>query len=142
MNLAYQAEKDSLLLSRRQRQNRSNVGAHCHSRRALASRSHAFSIRAREKAWYTTYKPVVLCYRNSCNTNQIAGFLHVTFFRLLYALREKAWLPTHERLNTGMCPALNFDPVYIVHGQSSIQRLAYSVLCLYECVYLSYTGNA
>ena len=30
---------------------------------------------------------------------------------------------THERLNTGMCPALNFDLVYIVHGQSSIQRL-------------------
>ena len=39
---------------------------------------------------------------------------------------------TIERLNTGMCPALNFDLVYIVHGQSSIQRLACSVLCLYE----------
>ena len=29
----------------------------------------------------------------------------------------------NERLNTGMCPALNSDLVYIVHGQSSM-RLA------------------
>ena len=50
--------------------------------RSHASRSHAFSIRAREKAWYTAYKPVVLRCRNSCNTNQIAGFLHVTYIRL------------------------------------------------------------
>ena len=48
------------------------------SGRCLASRSHGFSIRAREKAWYTAYKPVVLRCRNSCNTNQIAGLLHVT----------------------------------------------------------------
>ena len=47
------------------------------------------------------------------------------------------WPARHERLNTRIrvCPPLNFDPVYIVHGQSSI-LLAYSVLCSYECTYL------
>ena len=44
----------------------------------------------------------------------------------------------HERLNTGMCPALNFDLVYIVHGQSYYTTV--NLLCLYlpklyrECV--------
>ena len=42
----------------------------------------------------------------------------------------------YERLNTGMCPALNFDLVYIVHGQSSMY-ITVRLLCLYECIYLS-----
>ena len=47
------------------------------------------------------------------------------------------WPARHEQLNTRIrvCPPLNFDPVYTVHGQSSI-LLAYSVLCSYECTYL------
>ena len=61
----------------------------------IASRSHAFSIRAREKAWYTAYKPVVLCCRNSWNTNQIAGFLHMTFFPPTLYVKRRGYLHGH-----------------------------------------------
>ena len=64
----------------------------------LASRSHAFSIRAREKAWYIAYKPVVLCCRNSCNTQSDCRiFTRDVFPPTLYVKRRGYLLDTRTR---------------------------------------------
>ena len=48
----------------------------------LAPRSHAFSIREREKAWYTAYKPVYLCCRNSSVNTTVSRLWPVVYIAL------------------------------------------------------------